>query len=85
MRCRAPGSNLAMRRIIAPHAAGDDPPRPVLEAGQQALEEALGRHGIPPVLDQDVEYDAMLVNCAPEILQISIYLQDHLIEVSDVA
>jgi IS5 family transposase len=38
-----------------------------------------------PILDQDVEYDAVLIDCAPEILQISIDLQEHLIEVPDVA
>jgi hypothetical protein len=79
------GQQIAMRRTIAPQAIGDDPPRLVLEARQQTLEEASGGRGIAPILDQDVEYDAVLIDCAPEILQISVDLQEHLIEVPDVA
>jgi hypothetical protein len=79
------GQQIAMRHTAALQAIGDDPPRLVLETRHQTLEEAIGGHSIAPILDQDVEYNTVLIDCAPEILQISVDLQEHLIEVPDVA
>nr|WP_233553479.1 hypothetical protein [Pseudoroseomonas wenyumeiae] len=70
------GQQIAMRRTVAPQAIDDEPPRLVLEARQQALEEAFGGRGIPPILDQDVEYVAVLINGAPEILQIPLIFRN---------
>ena len=36
---------------------------------QQALEKTLSSRAIPTVLHQDVQHDAMLVNCPPQIVQ----------------
>ena len=74
-----------MRHAVAAQPVGDDLPRPVREAGQQALEEALGSRGIPPILDQDVEHDAMLIDRAPEVVQDAIDPQLNLIKVPDIA
>src|SRR3954468_21229294 len=77
--------DLAARSPIAAQAIGDDALRLVLEPREQALEEALGGGGIPAVLDQDVEHDAVLVHRTPEIVQLAVDLQKHLIQVPGVA
>ena len=74
-----------MRDAVAAQAVGDEALRLVLQPGQQALEEALRGRGVPVVLDQDVEHDAVLVHRAPEIMQLAIDRQEHLIEVPCVA
>src|SRR3954469_13252552 len=79
------GQEIAVRYAVAAQAIGYDLARPVLQAGQQALEEAFGRRRIPPILDQDVEHHPVLVHSAPEIVQDAVDLQVHLIEGPDVA
>jgi hypothetical protein len=74
-----------MCSAIATQAIGDDAPGLLLQAGEQPLEEALRRSDVPAVLDQDVEHDAVLIDRTPEIVQLAIHLQDHLIEVPNVA
>ena len=59
------GQHFALRYAVAAQAVGDDLPWLVFQAGQQALEKALGSRGIPPLLDQDVEHDTVLVHRAP--------------------
>jgi len=62
-----------LRDVVAAQAVGDDASRLVTQLLQQPFEEALGCWGISPVLDQDVEHDAVLVDgtlkvaklCAP--------------------
>ena len=51
----------------------------VLQAGEQALEEALRRGRIPAVLDQNIEHHAVLIHRAPEVVQLAVDLQEHLI------
>src|SRR3954470_21842802 len=80
-----PGQDLAVRDPVAAQAIGDDALRLVLQASEQALEEAFRGCGVPAVLDQDVEHDAVLVYRAPEIMQLTVDLQEHLIEVPSVA
>jgi hypothetical protein len=58
------GQDFALGDPMAAQAIGDDLPRPVLQASGQALEEAFCCGGIPAVLDQDVEDDAVLVHRA---------------------
>ena len=79
------GHELAVRDPVAAQAIGDQALRFVLQASQQALEEALRGRGIPTVLHQDVEHDAVLVHRAPEIVQLAVDLQEHLIKVPGVA
>ena len=74
-----------MRGAITAQAIGDEALRLILQAGEQALEEPLRCGGVPVVLDQDVENDTVLVHCAPEVMQLAINLQEHLIKVPGVA
>jgi hypothetical protein len=73
------GQAIALRDAVAAEPIRDDLSRLVLEAHQQAFEEAFGSRGIAAVLDQDVEYDTVLVHRTPEIEQLAVYLQVHLI------
>ena len=68
-----------MRNPVAAQAVGDEALRVVLELSEQALEEAPGRRGIPPLLHQDVEHDTVLVHRAPEIVQLAVDAQENLI------
>src|SRR5690349_8084677 len=79
------GQYLTTRNPVAAQAIGDDTLRLVLQADEQALEEALGRRRVPPVLDQDIERDAVLVHRAPEIARLAVDAQENLIEVPGVA
>ena len=74
-----------MRHDVAAQPIGDDLPRLVLQASQQALEEALRCRSVPAILDQDVEHHPVLIHRAPEVVQDAIDPQVHLIEVPDVA
>jgi hypothetical protein len=51
------GQDGAVRDAAAAQAVGDDASRLVAQPLQQPFEEALGCCGIPPALDQNVEYD----------------------------
>jgi hypothetical protein len=64
---------------------GHDAPGLVLQASQQALEEALGCGGISPVLHEKIEHHAVLVDRAPEVVQLALDLQEHFTEVPGVA
>jgi hypothetical protein len=44
------------------------------------LEEAPGSRGILPILDQDVEHDAVLVDGSPKMVDFAIDLQERLIQ-----
>src|SRR6185437_7065857 len=50
----------ALRSAVAAQAVGDQTPRLISKSSQQSLEEALCGSGIPAVLDQNVELDAIL-------------------------
>ncbi len=52
------GHYLAVHDTVAAQAISDEAPRPVLQADEQRLKEALCSRGIAAVLDQNVEYDA---------------------------
>src|SRR4051794_12135064 len=79
------GQDLAVRDPVATQAVSDEALRLVLQSSEQALDEALCGRGVPAVLDQDVEYHTVLVHRAPEIMQLAIDLQEHLIKVPSVA
>jgi hypothetical protein len=53
---------------VATQVFGHDHPRHVLQALQQSLEKLLGSFSIPPVLHEDVEHDAFLIDRASEIV-----------------
>jgi hypothetical protein len=71
--------DFAVRNAVAAQAVGDKAPWLILQPSQQALEKAFGGRGVPVMLDQDVEHDAVLVHRAPEIMELAIDLQEHLI------
>jgi hypothetical protein len=52
---------------------------------QQPFEEALGCRGIPPVLDQNVEHDAVLVDGPPKVAKLTVKANEHLIQVLGVS
>jgi hypothetical protein len=79
------GQEITVHHAVAPQTVGDDLARLVLHAGQKPLEKPPGGHGVPAVLDENVEHDAVLVQRAPKVVQDAIDPQVHLIEVSGVA
>ena len=63
----------------------DENTRHILQALQQALEETLRRARIAAALHQDIEYDPVLVNGAPQEVQLARDPNEHFIEVPFVA
>src|SRR4028119_1369088 len=55
--------------------------RRVREPGEEAPEKASGRGGVPAVLDQDVEHDAVLIHRPPEVVEHAVDPDVDLIEV----
>src|ERR671933_875901 len=80
-----PGQGLTFRHAIALQLVGHEHARHILQALEQLLEEALGRLGIAPALNQDVEDLAILVHGAPEIVQLAADADEDLVQVPLVA
>ncbi len=76
--------SLTLCDTIAAQSICDDRARLVFQTDQQAFEEAFGGCGVPALPYQDVQHDTVLVNSAPEITELVIDLQVHLIEVLNV-
>jgi hypothetical protein len=79
------GHDLTSRDAVAAQTVGHQAPRPELQAGQQALEEALGRGGVPAVLYHDVEHHAVLVGRAPKVKLDAVDPEEDLVEVPNVS
>ena len=79
------GQDLALRNAVAAEPIRDDLAGLVLEAGQQAFEEAFGGRGIAALLHQDVEHDTVLIHRAPEIEELTVDLQKNLVHMPGVA
>jgi hypothetical protein len=75
-----PGQDLFLRRAIAAQLIRHDHAGHVLQPLQQLSEEALRRFGIPAALHQDVEHGTVLVDSAPEIVELAADAEEHLIE-----
>jgi hypothetical protein len=73
--------DLAFRHTVTFQLVGDEDARRVLQALQETLEEALRRPGIAACLDQDIKHDAVLINGAPEIMQIALDPNEYLVQV----
>src|SRR4051794_22775773 len=73
------GQDIAVCNAVAAKAVGDEALWLVLQPSEQALEEALGGCGIPAILNQDIEDDAVLVHRAPEVVEHAVDPQVHLI------
>ena len=57
----------AFRYAVAPQLVSDNDARHILKTLQPPLEEALRRAGVAVALYQDIEYDPVLIDSAPEI------------------
>jgi hypothetical protein len=73
-----------LRGVVAAQAVGDDASRLVTQPLQQPFEEALGCCGISPVLDQDVEHDAVLVDGTLKVAKLTVDPDEHLVQVPGV-
>jgi len=62
------GEPLMRGDTIPPRLLGHDHPRHLLQTLQKPPEEALRSVGIAPILNEDVDHNAILVNGAPEIV-----------------
>ena len=60
---------------VAGELVGHQHPRHVPQALEQSAEELLGGLGIPARLDQDVEYVAVLVDRAPQVVDFAVDLR----------
>ncbi len=54
------GSDLIARQLV-----GDNHPRRIAHTLEQLAQKTLGCFGVSPLLNQDVEYLAVLIDCAP--------------------
>ena len=69
------------RHTLASQLIGYDHPRYILKALQQSAEEPLGGLAISPILNKDVEDNAMLIDGTPEIVLHPLDPDEHFIYV----
>jgi len=74
------GYNLSLRGGVAAQLVRDDHPRHVSQPLQQLAEEPFGCLRAAPALYEDVEHMPVLVDRAPEIMQLALNADEHLIE-----
>ena len=77
------GKDVAERSSIAAKLVSDNDCRLVPETSQQPLEELLRRFLVTSVRDEDVKFDTILINRTPQVLLLTFYLKEDLIEVPD--
>ena len=70
---------------VAAQAIGDQALKLVLQALQQASEEAFGSSSIAFLLHQDVYHDPVLIHCTLEIAQHAVQPDKHLIKMPSVS
>src|SRR5262249_33105004 len=70
-----------MSDAVAPQLVGHDLPRHVSRGLQQPFEVTLGGIGISPVLNKDIEHNAILVDGTPEGVLDTLDPDEHLVEV----
>jgi hypothetical protein len=72
----------ALSDTVASQLVSHDHPRHILQTYQQPPpEEALGSIGIAPVLNKDVEHNAVLIHGTPDIVLNALDLDEHLVEI----
>jgi hypothetical protein len=71
---------LALCHAVALQLVGDEDARHILQTLQQPLEEALRRPGIAAALHQDIKHHAVLIDSAPEIVQLTLDPDEDLIQ-----
>ena len=72
--------DVGFRRRITAQLIGDDLAWHQVRA-QLRLEETFRRGFVTPLLQQDVEFDAVLVNCTPQQIRFATQGDEHLVEV----
>ena len=75
------GKQVAPRHAVASQLISYDHPRHILQALQQPAKEALGGLGIAPILNKDVEDNAVLIDGTPEIVLHPLDPDEHFIHV----
>ncbi len=70
---------------IAGQLIGDHHPWDVLTALEQLAKELLGSPFVASALKKDIEHLAMLINCAPEVMQLAVDREKDLIKMPFVA
>ena len=75
------GKQVAPRHAVASQLISYDHPRYILQALQQPAEEVLGSLGIAPILNKDVEDNAVLIDGTPEIARHPLDPDEHFIHV----
>ena len=68
----------ALSDPVASQLVSHDHSRHILQPGQQLSEKALGSIGIAPVLNEDVEHNAVLIHGTPEIVLRALDPDEHL-------
>ena len=76
---------LSLCHAVASQLVGDQDARHILQTLQQPPEEALRRPSVAPALHQDIEYDAVLIDGAPQVVQLALDPDEDLIEMPFVA
>ncbi|KVV21053.1 hypothetical protein WK79_18630 [Burkholderia ubonensis] len=72
--------DIGFRHRIAAQLIGDDLAWHRVRA-QHTLEETFGGGLVAPLLQQDIEFDAMLVDCTPQQVRLATQGDEHLVEV----
>src|SRR5215510_7783219 len=76
-----PKEDLALRRAVALQLVRDDHPWHVLQPLEQLTKEFLRRLLVAAALHQDVEDVVVLVDCAPEVMALTMNREKYLIQV----
>jgi hypothetical protein len=75
------GKELALCHAVAAQLISDDYTRHILKALQQPSKKSFGGFGIPPWLNEYVEYNAVLIHRTPKVMLHALDPDEHLIKV----
>jgi hypothetical protein len=73
--------DLGLCRRIAAQLVGHDLARCLGASGKNALEKLLGCRLVPTFLQQDIELDAVLIDCSPQQIGFAAQCHEHFVEV----
>jgi hypothetical protein len=76
---------LSLCHGLASQLVGDQDARYILQTLQQPSEEALRRPGVAAALHRDIEHDAMLIDDAPQVVQLALDPDEDFIQMPVVA
>ena len=77
--------DLTMSSAIATELVGHQTIRPLALSLEQLAKEAYGSTAIPPGLNQDVNRVAILIDGSPQVLLLTLDLEEHLVKIPKVA